>query len=67
MKERLRVRAAINGHSMEEVRVILRRAVCGIRGPELLRLSEELFGTEGGVDLVLPGRGSDRAAPPTFD
>ena len=53
--ERLRVRAAEHGVSMEEeVRRILRRAVAG---PERLgQLALSTFGAEHGVDLELPSR-----------
>ena len=58
-KERLRVRAAMAGHSMEEeARVILKRAVGGMTGPGLWALSRQLF--EDGVELELPARGGDR-------
>lgn len=67
LKERLRVRAAQNGHSMEEeARVILRQAVGGITGAALWTLSRQLFDGERGVDLNLPARGGDRE-PPGFD
>ena len=67
-KERLRVRAAMNGHSMEEeARVILRQAVSGITGPELWKLSRELFGGVNSVQLEQPDRSSDRAAPDFSD
>lgn len=65
VKERLRVRAAQAGHSMEEeARLILSKAVRGITGPELLALSRELF-SENGVELELPVRGRGRP-PPDF-
>ncbi len=61
LKERLRVKAAKHGHSMEEeARIILRRAVSGITGPELLSMSEEIFGTDHGCDLELPSRDDER-------
>lgn len=64
IKERLRVRAAQQGHSMEEeARNILRRAVGGVTGVALWSLSRELFGGETGVALAPPGREGDRAAP----
>jgi plasmid stability protein len=67
LKEKLRVRAAQHGHSMEEeARVILRRAVEGVSGPELWEASRKLFGAERGVDLDLPPRVQDRP-PPQFD
>ena len=67
LKERLRMRAAKNGHSMEEeARIILRRAVGGITGPELWKLSQDFFGPEGGAELDLPERRDTREAP-SFD
>ncbi len=64
VKDRLRVRAARHGHSMEEeARVILKRAVQGLTGPEVLELSRKLFDGENGVDLELPDRADDRPAP----
>lgn len=67
IKERLRVRAAMHGHSMEEeARVILKRAVGGISGTGLWDLSRQLFQGDDGIELELPRRDGDRAAP-TFD
>lgn len=64
LMERLRVRAAKQGRSMEEeARIILRRALNGITGPELMRLSEKLFGVDHGVELELPLREEDRETP----
>lgn len=64
IKERLRLRAAVNGHSMEEeARVILRRAVGGVSGPKLWALSRQLFEGDDGVALPSPERGGDRPAP----
>lgn len=67
VKERLRVRAAQAGRSMEEeAREILRSAVAKkpMSGRELFSLSRELFGGAKGVDLDLPRRGlHDRPAP----
>ena len=64
VKQGLRVRAAQNGRSMqEEARAILRRAVAGLTGPELLRIMEQKFGPADGVDLELPPRGPDRPPP----
>jgi plasmid stability protein len=64
VKERLRVRAATHGHSMEEeARVILKRAVGGVGGADLWVLSRRLFDGAGGVALDLPGRDADRPAP----
>ena len=64
LKERLRIRAAKHGHSMEEeARIILRSAVGGITGPELLSLTEKLFGEEHGVELELSSRVDERETP----
>ncbi len=64
VKERLRVQAATHGHSMEEeARLILRRAVGGLDGPDLWALSRRLFSGTDGVDLDLPNRDCDRASP----
>ena len=61
LKERLRIRAAQQGHSMEEeARIILRRAVGGINGAEILSLADNLFGAENGVELPQPSRSSER-------
>lgn len=61
VKERLRVRAAQNGHSMEEeARIILKRATGGITGKELWDLSRGLFGENSGIALELPDRTDDR-------
>lgn len=63
-KERLRIRAATNGHSMEEeARIILKQAVGGISGKGLVELSRHLFNENNGVDLDLPSRHSDRPLP----
>ena len=63
LKERLRIRAARNGHSLEEeVRLILRRATGEITGKELWELSRELFANDG-VDLELPPRRKGRPTP----
>ena len=62
LKERLRVRAAVNGHSMEEeARLILRHAIGGVSGPELWALSRQLFKDENGIDLQIPQRNPDQA------
>ncbi len=64
VKERLRVRAAQNGHSMEEeARGILRRAVGSLTGAGLWDLSRQLFQGDDGVLLEIPRRDGDRAAP----
>lgn len=67
LKERLRVRAAQHGRSMEEeARAILRAVVGAATGPELWTLSRQLFSGSKGVELKLPSRTKDRA-PPVFD
>ncbi len=64
VKERLRVRAARHGRSMEsEIRAILSEAV---REPEdvgLFHVMLERFGEIGGVDLDLPARATPVRAP----
>ena len=64
VKNRLRVRAAWNGRSMEEeVRLILRDAVWCKPGPQnLASIIHAHFGPSKGVDLELPPR-----EPPRFD
>ena len=65
-KERLRVRAARQGRSMEEeARLILRRAVGGVSGTDLWALSRQLFGDDHGVSLQPAGGVADRP-PPDF-
>lgn len=67
IKERLRVRAAMHGHSMEEeARLILRSAVGGVTGSKLWNRSRELFSGKDGVDLDVPSCSQDRPAP-NFD
>lgn len=68
VKERLRVRAAGHGHSMEaEAREILQSALDRPRRQgTLTSIMRELFGPENGVELELPPRESGRA-PPAFD
>ncbi len=64
IKERLRIRAARHGHSMEEeVRLVLKRSVGGVTGTELWALSRQLFGGEAGMDIDLPPRYRDRVLP----
>lgn len=67
LERRLRVRAAENGHSMEEeARRILRRAVGEALPPEDLgRAIHARFAALGGVDLDLPERSRMRS-PPEF-
>ncbi len=68
VRTRLRVRAAGNGHSMEEeVRQILRKAVG--RTPnsrDLTSIIRSHFGPTNGVDLELPPREPARE-PPSFE
>ena len=47
----------------EEARIIIRRVVAGVTGPELLRLSEKLFDEGHGVELELPYRPEERETP----
>jgi plasmid stability protein len=67
VKDRLRVRAAENGRSMEaEIRAILSDAVG--ESPQSLGLAQALmarFGGAGGVDLELPVR-RERPRPATI-
>lgn len=64
IKERLRIRAATKGHSMEEeVRLILSQAAGGASGDSLWTLSRRLFSGDNGVALELPARDADRPAP----
>jgi antitoxin FitA len=70
VKERLRVRAARHGRSMEaEARAILSETVAGDRDrsePNLAEAIRRRFAPLGGVDLELPGRELVEA-PPSFD
>jgi plasmid stability protein len=70
LKERLRVRAAEHGHSMEaEVREILRATLSGPQRPADQNLFERIrarLAPLGGVDLDLPPRAPLRE-PPRFD
>jgi plasmid stability protein len=70
VKERLRVRAARHGRSMEaEVRSILSAAVAGDRDlpePNLAEAIRRRFAPLGGVDLDLPPA-AFVGAPPSFD
>jgi plasmid stability protein len=69
LKERLRVRAAEHGHSMEaEARRILQTAIEGpgrLAGRDLYERIRARFAPLGGVDLKLPPRESTRE-PPRF-
>jgi antitoxin FitA len=70
LKERLRVRAAEHGQSMEaEVRRILQAVLNAPARPAGRNLYERIharFAPLGGVDLELPAREADRE-PPRFD
>jgi antitoxin FitA len=70
VKERLRIRAAEHGHSMEaEARRILQSAVGESRRPPERNLYDRIharFAALGGVDLDLPPRAPVRE-PPRFD
>lgn len=68
VKNRLRVRAAQHGHSMEEeARRILTEACEAERKTEsLVDVARRLFGSEHGVELELPVREPGRE-PPSFD
>ena len=70
IKERLRVRAAQNGRSMEaELRAIVTEAVEAPARPPEVNLYDRIrarFEPLGGVELELPPRGPMRE-PPTFE
>ena len=70
IKERLRVRAAQHGHSMEaEARHILQTALMPQGGPTTRHLYDRVrarFAPLGGVELELPPRQPARE-PPRFD
>ena len=70
VKERLRLRAARHGRSMEaEARTILSEAVAGVRDqaePNLAEAIRRRFAPLGGVDLELPPR-EFVDEPPAFD
>lgn len=70
IKERLRIRAAEHGHSMEaEARSILQTALKGAERPAGRNLYERVharFAVLGGVNLELPAREPSRE-PPGFD
>jgi plasmid stability protein len=65
VKERLRVRAARHGHSMEEeARRILSESCAPPAAPETLaEIATRLFGTEHGVELSPPPRQVGREPP----
>lgn len=67
LKQRLRVRAAQQGRSMEEeARVLLRDALSPAREtppPHLVELAQSLFGAAHGAQLELPRRERARRVP----
>jgi plasmid stability protein len=68
LKQRLRVRAAENGHSMEEEARILLRLGMNVPSKKYRNIGVaimEEFQALGGVDLELPPRGPGRD-PPDF-
>lgn len=63
VKERLRVRAAEHGRSMEaEIRAILSEAVATEDQPGLFQVLVDRFQAVGGVDLELPERSDNPRA-----
>jgi plasmid stability protein len=71
VKERLRIRAAEHGHSMEaEAREILKDGLGTASSEEIVaeffKRIHDRFAALGGVDLELPSRDDDRE-PPKFD
>jgi plasmid stability protein len=69
LKARLRIRAATNGHSMEEEARTILRAALNRDPPEPGNLYESIrarIAERGGFDLELPPREPMRD-PPTFD
>lgn len=64
VRDKLRVRAARHGRSMEdEVRVILRGVVSQGSSLEVWQRSRELFSGDDGIVLSLPNRVDDRPIP----
>jgi plasmid stability protein len=64
LKERLRVRAAEHGLSIEEEALaILKQAVGGVSGAALWSLSRQLFADDKSVELLPAPRDLDRAPP----
>lgn len=68
LKARLRLRAARQGHSMEDARSILRSALQAepLSGQSLLESIRALVEPHGGVELELPARVPMRE-PPDFN
>ena len=64
VRDKLRIRAAYHGRSMEdEVRVILRGVVSQGSAREIWERSRDLFSGDDGTVLSLPDRENDRANP----
>jgi plasmid stability protein len=64
VRDKLRIRAAQHGRSMEdEVRVILRGVVSQRSSREVWQRSRELFSGDDGIVLSLPDRADDRPIP----
>ena len=64
VRDKLRVRAAQHGRSMEdEVRVILRGVVSQRSSREVWQRSRELFSGDDGIVLSLPDPADDRPIP----
>jgi plasmid stability protein len=64
VKQRLRVRAAQRGNSMEEeARCVLSESCGGARAKNLAEIALRLFGDVSGTDLELPPRQKGREPP----
>jgi plasmid stability protein len=65
VKERLRVRAAERGHSMEEEARRILSESCGqaLRQENVAEIALRLFGDENGIELELPPRQRGRELP----
>jgi plasmid stability protein len=70
LKKKLRIRAAMNGRSMEdEVRAILKRELLSERSDPRRPLGDSIrarFAAFGGIDLAIPDREAMRE-PPDFN
>jgi plasmid stability protein len=65
VKDRLRMRAAQHGHSMEEEARRILSESCGraSRAENLADIALRLFGDENGIELDLPARQTGREPP----